>query len=46
VLTGAINLKVETMYASDAWAMCILSVYSLIVCAVAWVWSAREKRKP
>ncbi|KIJ91233.1 hypothetical protein K443DRAFT_686228 [Laccaria amethystina LaAM-08-1] len=46
VLTGAINLKVETMYASDAWAMCILSVYSLVVCAVAWVWSAREKRKP
>lgn len=46
VLTGAINLKVETMYASDAWAMCILSVYSLIVCAVAWVWSSREKRKP
>ncbi|KIJ92074.1 hypothetical protein K443DRAFT_685479 [Laccaria amethystina LaAM-08-1] len=45
VLTGAINLKVETMYTSDAWAMCVPSVYSLIVCAVAWVWSVREKRK-
>ncbi|EDR10435.1 uncharacterized protein LACBIDRAFT_152132, partial [Laccaria bicolor S238N-H82] len=35
VLTGAINLKVETMYASDTLAMCILGVYSLVVCAVA-----------
>lgn len=46
VLTGAINLKVETMYASDTLAMCILGVYSLVVCAVAWVWRVREGGRP
>jgi len=42
MLTGVINMKVETMYVSDTWAMCILIGYSLVVCGIAWVWSARE----
>ncbi|KAF8873964.1 GWT1-domain-containing protein [Gymnopilus junonius] len=39
VLTGLINLTMSTMYMSDGAAMLVLSVYSLICCAVPWVWS-------
>ncbi|TFK43019.1 GWT1-domain-containing protein [Crucibulum laeve] len=45
VLTGVINLTVQTMYASDIWAMCVLSAYAMTVSSVAWAWSAWEKEK-
>lgn len=41
LLTGAINLFVQTMYTSDLWAIVVLSGYSGIICAVAvYTWSS------
>ncbi|KAF9483265.1 hypothetical protein BDN70DRAFT_873954 [Pholiota conissans] len=36
VLTGAVNLSMKTMYASDFWALIVLSTYSLVVCGIPW----------
>ncbi|KAA1475282.1 GWT1-domain-containing protein [Dentipellis sp. KUC8613] len=40
--TGVVNLSMETMYASDAVAMGVLTLYAVAVCAVAW-WT-RDRR--
>ena len=45
VLTGAVNLSMKTMYVSDARALAVLSVYSLVVCGVPWVLEGRRKGK-
>ncbi|KAH9956341.1 GWT1-domain-containing protein [Russula dissimulans] len=36
VATGAINLSMRTMYASDGRSMCVLGVYALGLCGFAW----------
>jgi phosphatidylinositol glycan class W len=36
VLTGLINVSVQTMYAGTTKSMLILSAYSAGVCAIAW----------
>lgn len=35
-MTGAVNLSVQTMYASDARAMTILIAYTFSVVCIAW----------
>ena len=45
MLTGAVNLTMKTMYVSDARALAVLSVYSLVVCGVPWALEARRKTK-
>jgi phosphatidylinositol glycan class W len=42
VATGLVNLMIPTMYASDFWAMVVLSLYGFGVCAVAW--ALRDRR--
>ncbi|KAI9459321.1 GWT1-domain-containing protein [Russula earlei] len=42
VATGVVNLSMQTMYASDRRAMCVLSAYALFLCAFAW--AVRERR--
>ena len=40
--TGVVNLSMKTMYASDAMAMGVLSLYAVAVCGVAWVFRHRR----
>ena len=40
--TGVVNLSMQTMYASDAMAMGVLSLYAVVVCGVAWVFRHRR----
>ncbi|PAV17776.1 GPI-anchored wall transfer 1 [Pyrrhoderma noxium] len=42
VATGLVNLSMPTMYASDAAAMVVLSLYSAGVCLVAWMLRRRR----
>ncbi|EKM57256.1 uncharacterized protein PHACADRAFT_172903 [Phanerochaete carnosa HHB-10118-sp] len=42
VITGLVNLTIPTIYTSDWWAVVILSVYSISVCAVAW--AAKDRK--
>ncbi|KAJ6485686.1 GWT1-domain-containing protein [Mycena sanguinolenta] len=42
ILTGVVNLSIQTMYASAAVSMSVLSLYSLVVCGLAW--QLRETR--
>lgn len=42
LLTGVINLSVETIYASDGAAMSILAIYLIAICGFAWVFRARR----
>ncbi|KAF8323894.1 hypothetical protein DL93DRAFT_2222776 [Clavulina sp. PMI_390] len=42
VLTGLVNLSLQTMFAPDNVAMAVLTVYSAVVCGVAW--ALRYKR--
>ncbi|EIW79576.1 GWT1-domain-containing protein [Coniophora puteana RWD-64-598 SS2] len=42
VATGVVNLSLQTMYASDSVAMGVLSVYSIGVCGVAWVFRGKK----
>jgi glucosaminylphosphatidylinositol acyltransferase len=37
LLTGVVNLSLQTMYASDAVALVVLSTYVGVVCGVAWL---------
>jgi len=43
--TGTINLSMQTMYASDERAMCVLGVYALGLCAFAWAMRGRRVLK-
>ncbi|KAJ7782797.1 GWT1-domain-containing protein [Mycena metata] len=36
LLTGLVNLSMQSMYASDAKAMGVLALYAVVVCGVAW----------
>jgi len=45
VATGAINLSMRTMYASDGRAMCVLGVYALGLCGFAWTVRGRRMLK-
>jgi len=45
VATGVINLSMQTMYASDERAMCVLGVYALSLCAFAWAVRGRRVLK-
>jgi hypothetical protein len=38
LFTGLINLSIPTMYMGNLTAMCILSVYSVMICAIGWYW--------
>ncbi|VDB96676.1 unnamed protein product [Peniophora sp. CBMAI 1063] len=40
--TGAVNLSMETMYATDGTALAVLTMYSLGICAFAWVFRGRK----
>ena len=40
--TGVINMSMATMYASDATAMVVLTLYALGVCGAAW--ATRDRR--
>lgn len=40
--TGVVNLSMKTMYASNAVAMGVLSLYALVVCGVAWAFRHRR----
>ena len=40
--TGVINMSMATMYASDATAMIVLTLYALGVCGAAW--ATRDRR--
>ncbi|KAH9052806.1 GWT1-domain-containing protein [Lactarius vividus] len=42
VATGVVNLSMRTMYASDGWAMGVLSAYAFGVCVFAWVVRGRR----
>ncbi|KZV75704.1 hypothetical protein PENSPDRAFT_647000 [Peniophora sp. CONT] len=42
VATGAVNLSMETMYASNGTALAVLGIYSLGICAFAWVFRGRR----
>ncbi|KAF9531283.1 GWT1-domain-containing protein [Crepidotus variabilis] len=44
VLTGLVNLTIETMYVSDGWAIAVLSAYSLVVCGGGWVYDAYRRQ--
>ncbi|KAJ7187178.1 GWT1-domain-containing protein [Mycena filopes] len=46
LLTGLVNLSVETMYATDARAMGVLALYALGFCGVAWGVRGRRVRVP
>ncbi|KAJ3336152.1 hypothetical protein HDU93_003581 [Gonapodya sp. JEL0774] len=47
VLTGAVNLTVDTLTTSDYAAIAILSIYMLLVCIVAKLWDVfRSGRTP
>jgi phosphatidylinositol glycan class W len=37
LLTGLVNLSMQTIYASDAVALCVLALYALAVVGVAWL---------
>ncbi|KAH9474357.1 GPI-anchored wall transfer protein 1 [Psilocybe cubensis] len=45
VLTGLINLSMSTMYMSDAKAMFVLSLYSMVCCAVPWFLSSNKRKR-
>ena len=42
VATGAVNLSMRTMYASDGRAMAVLAAYAFGVCVFAWVFRRRR----
>ncbi|KAH9015069.1 GWT1-domain-containing protein [Lactarius hengduanensis] len=42
VATGAVNLSMRTMYASDGWAMGVLAAYAFGVCVFAWAVRGRR----
>ncbi|THV06260.1 hypothetical protein K435DRAFT_25292 [Dendrothele bispora CBS 962.96] len=42
LLTGVVNLSIQTMYASDTFSMIILCGYGWTICALAW-WGRRRK---
>ncbi|KAF9427861.1 Glucosaminyl phosphatidylinositol (GlcN-PI) nositol acylation protein [Podila epigama] len=41
VLTGLVNMSIQTLYTSDAKALIILTAYMALVTGVAWVWQVR-----
>jgi phosphatidylinositol glycan class W len=43
VLTGLVNLSVQTMYSSDDVAMGCLTVYMAVLCGLAWVVRRRDR---
>ncbi|KAL0946007.1 hypothetical protein HGRIS_012283 [Hohenbuehelia grisea] len=42
VVTGLVNLSMQTMYTSDFWAMVVLTVYSFTICGLAWAGRGRR----
>ncbi|KAF9164231.1 Glucosaminyl phosphatidylinositol (GlcN-PI) nositol acylation protein [Actinomortierella ambigua] len=38
IMTGLVNLSMKTLYAPDVQAVAILTVYTLVISVVAWVW--------
>ncbi|KAJ7039128.1 GWT1-domain-containing protein [Mycena alexandri] len=44
LLTGIVNLSMDSMHASDAKAMGVLALYALVVCGVAWGVRGRRVR--
>ena len=42
MVTGLINLSMQTMYASDWFAMVVLTLYSFGISAVAWACRHRK----
>jgi phosphatidylinositol glycan class W len=42
VMTGIVNLTIRTLEASNLFAMSVLTLYSLVVCGVAWTFRNRR----
>lgn len=42
LFTGLINLSIQTMYVENVMAMCILSLYSVVICAIGWYWPSHR----